>query len=415
MARNNRKNYGKNKNRNHNNKNRNNKNRNRNKGGNVFIPKFYWNNNQGVAGRYAGVLEINEKGWGFIRKLDYEFSYNPKDPFLKPEEVKALELRQGLILEGEFEEDHQGNKHVFSIDFINRQPLEAWTKCARFERQVPIMPVDWIKMGEQAEDIEMRVIDLVSPIGKGQRALIVAPPRTGKTVLLKQIANAVAQNNPDIHLSVLLVDERPEEVTDFIRSTDAEVFASSNDKKTNSHIRITEMALGYAKRKAEMGEDAVLLIDSLTRLGRAYNAVQSNSGRTLSGGLDIRALEIPKKIFGSARKIEGGGSLTIIATCLIETNSRMDDLIFEEFKGTGNMELVLDRELANDRIYPAINITASGTRNEDKFITDSLEERNMVRRYLLKKSPRESMLGLLKVLKNTESNQELLNQIAALV
>jgi transcription termination factor Rho len=270
-------------------------------------------------------------------------------------------------------------------------------------------------MGDQSTNIEMRVIDLVSPIGKGQRALIVAPPRTGKTVLLKQIANSISQNHPDIHLSVLLVDERPEEVTDFIRSTDVAVFASSNDKKTQSHIRITEMALGYAKRKAEMGEDAVLLIDSMTRLGRAYNAVQSNSGRTLSGGLDIRALEIPKKIFGSARKIEGGGSLTIIATCLVETNSRMDDLIFEEFKGTGNMELVLDRELANDRIYPAINITASGTRNEDKFITDSLEERNMVRRYLLKKSPRESMLGLLKVLKNTESNQELLNQIAALV
>jgi transcription termination factor Rho len=276
------------------------------------------------------------------------------------------------------------------------------------------MPVDWIRIGDRAQDTEMRVIDLVAPIGKGQRALIVAPPRTGKTVLLKQIADSIAHHHPDVHLSILLVDERPEEVTDFIRSSNAEVFASSNDRKTQSHIRITEMTLGYAKRKAEMGQDAVLLIDSLTRLGRAYNAIQSNSGRTLSGGLDIRALEIPKKIFGSARKIEGGGSLTIIATCLVETNSRMDDLIFEEFKGTGNMELVLDRELANDRIYPAINITASGTRNEAKFITDSLEERNMVRRYLLKKSPKESMLGLLKVLKNTESNQELLNQIAAI-
>ncbi|RNC83931.1 MAG: transcription termination factor Rho [Balneola sp.] len=400
---------------NRNNKKRNNnKNRNRNQGGNVFIPKFFWNNSLGVAGRYAGVLEINTKGWGFIRKLDYEFSYNPKDPFLKPEEVKALELRQGLVLEGEFEEDNQGNKHVVSVEVVNGQPVKGWTKSSRFERQTPIMPVDWIRLGELPDDTEMRVIDLVAPIGKGQRALIVAPPRTGKTVLLKQIANSLSANHPDIHLSVLLVDERPEEVTDFIRSTDAEVFASSNDKKTQSHIRITEMALGYAKRKAEMGQDAILLIDSLTRLGRAYNAIQTNSGRTLSGGLDIRALEIPKKIFGSARKIEGGGSLTIIATCLVETNSRMDDLIFEEFKGTGNMELVLDRELANDRIYPAINITASGTRNEEKFITDSLEERNMVRRYLLKKSPRESMLGLLKVLKNTESNQELLNQIAAI-
>ncbi|MEQ9090951.1 MAG: transcription termination factor Rho [Balneola sp.] len=405
MARN-KKNY-----KNRNNKNRNNKNR--NKGGNVFIPKFYWKENQGVSGRYAGVLEINEKGWGLIRKLDYEFSYSPQDPFLKPEEVKSLDLRPGLILEGEYEEDKRGNKHVYSVDRINRKEKEAWTKSSRFERQTPIMPVDWIKLGEPSDNIEMRVIDLVAPIGKGQRALIVAPPRTGKTVMLKQIAKSITENHPDIPLSVLLVDERPEEVTDFIRSTDAEVFASSNDNKTQSHIRITEMALGYAKRKAEMGEDSVLLIDSLTRLGRAYNAIQTNSGRTLSGGLDIRALEIPKKIFGSARKIEGGGSLTIIATCLIETNSRMDDLIFEEFKGTGNMELVLDRELANDRIYPSINITASGTRNEEKFITDSLEERNMVRRYLLKKSPKESMLGLLKVLNNTESNQELLNQIAA--
>jgi transcription termination factor Rho len=406
MARN-RKNY-----KNRNNKNRNNNNNNRNKGGKVFIPKFYWKENQGVSGRYAGVLEINEKGWGLIRKLDYEFSYSPQDPFLKPEEVKSLDLRPGLILEGEYEEDKRGNKHVCSVDRINRKDKVAWTKSSRFERQTPIMPVEWIKLGEPSDNIEMRVIDLVAPIGKGQRALIVAPPRTGKTVILKQIAKSITENHPNIPLSVLLVDERPEEVTDFIRSTDAEVFASSNDNKTESHIRITEMALGYAKRKAEMGEDSVLLIDSLTRLGRAYNAIQTNSGRTLSGGLDIRALEIPKKIFGSARKIEGGGSLTIIATCLIETNSRMDDLIFEEFKGTGNMELVLDRELANDRIYPSINITASGTRNEEKFITDSLEERNMVRRYLLKKSPKESMLGLLKVLGNTESNQELLNQIA---
>ena len=395
---------------------RNNKkgNNNRNKGGNVFIPKFYWKNNQGIAGQYAGVLEINAKGWGFIRKLDYEFTYQPQDPFLKPDEVKALDLRPGLVLEGEFEEDNKGHKHVASVDYVNGKPVEAWKKSSRFERQIPIMPIDWIKLGHQPDDVEMRVIDLVSPIGKGQRALIVAPPRTGKTVLLKKIAKSLNDNYDDIHVSVLLVDERPEEVTDFIRTTNAEVFASSNDKNTDSHIRITEMALGYAKRKAEMGEDSVLLIDSLTRLGRAYNAIQSNSGRTLSGGLDIRALEIPKKIFGSARKIEGGGSLTIIATCLVETNSRMDDLIFEEFKGTGNMELVLDRELSNDRIYPAINIQASGTRNEAKFITDSLEERNMVRRYLLKKSPKESMLGLLKVLKNTDSNQELLNQIAAL-
>lgn len=394
---------------------RNNKNRGRKKNKNVFVPRFNEKQNVHVAGEYSGVVEINEKNYGFARKKDYEFSYEPQDPFLNPDEVKHHNLRPGLEIEGEYEEDNQGHRHIHSIEKINGRDPMAWQKTTRFELQTPIMPVEFIELGVDPDDIEMRVIDLVAPIGKGQRALIVAPPRTGKTVLLKKIAESLTTNHPDITTGVLLVDERPEEVTDFLRSTDAEVFASSNDKPTESHIRITELALGYVKRKAEMGDDAVLLIDSLTRLGRSYNNVQENSGRTLSGGLDIRALEIPKKIFGSARKIEGGGSLTIISTCLIETNSRMDDLIFEEFKGTGNMELVLDRELANDRIFPAINISSSGTRNEEKFIPDSIEERNMVRRYLLKKSPKESMQSLLKVLKNTESNEELLNQIAAMV
>lgn len=394
---------------------RNNKNRGHKKNKNVFVPRFNDNRNVEVAGRYKGVVEINEKNYGFARKKDHEFSYEPDDPFLRPDEVKKYNLRPGLEIEGEYEEDNRGHRHIYSIEKINgREPME-WQQSTRFELQTPIMPNEYIKLGVDPEDIEMRVIDLITPIGKGQRALIVAPPRTGKTVLLKKIAESLTENHPDISTGVLLVDERPEEVTDFLRSTEAEVFASSNDKDTQSHVRITELALGYVKRKAEMGDDAVLLIDSLTRLGRAYNNIQESSGRTLSGGLDIRALEIPKKIFGSARKIEGGGSLTIIATCLIETNSRMDDLIFEEFKGTGNMELVLDRELSNDRIYPAINISASGTRNEDKFIGDSMEERNMVRRYLLKKSPKESMRSLLKVLGNTDSNEELLNQIAAMV
>jgi transcription termination factor Rho len=389
--------------------------RNNKKKKNVFIPRFNNRKHVEIAGRYHGITQINEKLYGFARKLDHNFSYEPRDPFLNPDEVKSNELRPGLVIEGEYEEDNHGHRHIHSIEKINGSNPIEWKKTPRFELQTPIMPVEQIELGQDPGDYDMRVIDLIAPIGKGQRALIVAPPRTGKTVLLKEIAHAVCKNYPDIHTSVLLVDERPEEVTDFIRSTEAEVFASSNDKDTQNHLRVTELTLGYAKRKAEMGEDVLLLIDSITRLSRAYNAAQSNSGRTLSGGLDIRALEIPKNIFGSARKIENGGSLTIIATCLIETNSRMDDLIFEEFKGTGNMELMLDRELANDRIFPAINITASGTRNEDKFIEDSMEERNMVRRYLLKKSPKESMTSLLKVLKNTESNDELLNQIAAMV
>ncbi|WP_234568799.1 transcription termination factor Rho [Rhodohalobacter sp. 614A] len=383
------------------------------KGKNIFVPQFHNNQETKIGGRYNGILEINEKGYGFVRRIDFEFSYHPKDPFLKPDEVKLHDLRSGLLIEGEFEQDQSGNRHVYSIEQINGKPSEEWQKINRFELQTPIMPNEYIKLGHNPDDTELRVIDLISPIGRGQRALIVAPPRTGKTVLLKKIAKSLTENYPDISTGILLVDERPEEVTDFLRSTNAEVFASSNDKPTESHIRISEMALGYVKRKAEYGEHAVLLIDSLTRLGRAYNAAQANSGRTLSGGLDIRALEIPKKIFGSARKIEGGGSLTIIATCLIETNSRMDDLIFEEFKGTGNMELVLDRDIANDRIYPAINIAASGTRNEDKFITDSLEERNMVRRFLLKKNPKESLSMLLQVIRRTDSNEELFAQIAA--
>jgi transcription termination factor Rho len=403
-------------------RNNNKKNRNKKRGNNpkqsqqaggVHVPEFLNNQHVSYGGEYAGIVEINEKGYGFIRRLDYEFSKTPKDPFLYPEEVRYNNLKTGLGIRGTLEKDQKGNLHVATIDGLLDSPLEKWSKSSRFELQTPIMPIEHLKLGYEADDVELRVIDLIAPVGKGQRALIVAPPRTGKTVLLKKIAHAIDQHYPGIHLAVLLVDERPEEVTDFMRTTKGKVFASSNDKPTLSHVRISEMALGYVKRLAEMGEDAVLLIDSLTRMGRAYNAAQTGTGRTMSGGLDIRALEIPKKIFGSARKIENGGSLTIIATALVETNSRMDDLIFEEFKGTGNMELVLDREIANDRVFPAINIAASGTRNEMKFIRDSMEERNMVRRYLLKKSPRESMTSLLQVLKRTKSNDELLNQVAA--
>lgn len=376
-----------------------------------FVPKFQDGPDVFVAGTYGGVLEVNDKGYGFIRKIDHEFTYHPTDPFIKPDHVRKQDLKSGLVLEGEFEEDAHGNRRVHSIDRINQRPADEWQKVVRFERQIPEMPTESLTLGANPEETELRALDLIAPIGKGQRALIVAPPRTGKTVLLKQIAGALTEHHPEVHTSILLVDERPEEVTDFLRTTSAEVFASSNDRSTQSHVRIAEMALGYAKRKAESGQDAVLLIDSLTRMSRAYNAAQTGSGRTLSGGLDIRALEVPKRIFGSARAFEGGGSLTIIATCLIETNSRMDDLIFEEFKGTGNMELVLDREVANDRIFPSINILSSGTRNEDKFITDSMDERNAIRRYLLKKSPKDAMLQLLKVIKNTDSNEELFMQL----
>lgn len=379
-------------------------------------PEFVQNQTIVFGGTFHGILEIPPKsnGYGFIRKIDSEFTKSPKDPFLTPDMISYYDLRQGLVLEGETDQDIKGNHRVSIIQHINGRIPDQWSQNTRYEYQTPIMPNAPIKLAHKAEEVDLRVIDLIAPIGKGQRAIIVAPPRSGKTVLLKKIAQAIDTYHPNIHLAVLLVDERPEEVTDFIRTTKGMVFASSNDKPTDSHIRISELALSYVKRMAESGEHAVLLIDSLTRLGRAYNAAATGSGRTMSGGMDIRALEIPKKIFGSARNIENGGSLTIIATCLIETNSRMDDLIFEEFKGTGNMELVLDRELANDRVFPAINITASGTRNEERFIQGSVEERNMLRRYLLKKSPKESMTSLLQVLNRTYSNEELLNQITAL-
>lgn len=396
-----------------------NKHKGRNKGpqkGGFKSPEFVQNAQIIFGGRYRGVLEIPPSygGYGFVRKLDHEFTKTAKDPFLSPDMISFYDLRQGLVIEGELDQDIKGNLRVGSIEKINDKAPDLWTQLPRYEHQTPIMPVEQITLAKTADEIDLRVVDLIAPIGKGQRAIIVAPPRTGKTVLLKRIAHAIDEYHPDIQLAVLLVDERPEEVTDFMRTTKGRVFASSNDKPTESHVRISELALSYVKRRAESGEDAVLLIDSLTRLGRAYNAAATNSGRTMSGGMDIRALEIPKKIFGSARKIEGGGSLTIIATCLVETNSRMDDLIFEEFKGTGNMELVLDRELANDRVFPAINIASSGTRNEERFIEGSLDERNMVRRYLLKKSPKESMTSLLQVLSRTHSNTELLNQISAL-
>jgi transcription termination factor Rho len=377
-------------------------------------PKFIDNNKVVRDIEFTGVVELNPNGYAYVRRLDAEFTETPLDPFVHPEMVKSLEIRPGSELFGIFDEDQYGNKKVVEIFEINGLKPVDWQKTNRFEFQTPIMPVDYLQLGKRPDEFEMRVLDLIAPVGLGQRALIVAPPRSGKTVLLHKIAQMIDEYYKDkIVLGILLVDERPEEVTDFMRTSKGMVFASSNDQPTESHIRITEMTIGYFKRLAEAGHDVVLLVDSITRLGRAYNAAQKGGGRTLSGGLDIRALEIPKKIFGSARKIENGGSLTIIATCLVETNSRMDDLIFEEFKGTGNMEVVLDRELAENRIFPAINIAASGTRNEHKFLPDSVDERTMVRNYLLKKSPSESMISLLQVLKRTESNDELLKQIAA--
>jgi transcription termination factor Rho len=280
-----------------------------------------------------------------------------------------------------------------------------------FNRRTAIDPFERLRLTTGTDDLSMRVVDLLSPVGKGQRALIVAPPRTGKTMLMQAFARSITANHPEVELIVLLIDERPEEVTDMRRTIRGKVFASSSDSDRESHVRIGIITLEYAKRLVEAGKDVVILLDSLTKMGRAFNAVQRGSGKTLSGGVDSRALEIPKKIFGAARALEGGGSLTIIATALIETNSRMDDLIFQEFKGTGNMELVLNRDLSNERIYPAINIPESGTRHEEILFGRETARYQALRRSLHKLKPREAMLAMLKLMERYDTNRKLLARV----
>lgn len=336
--------------------------------------------------------------------------YNSAVPTVHPKLIHQHKLRQGNIIDCKTQRG-SGNFEVTEIKTINSLTPEEWIKCSEFKDGVAIDPIKQIVLTTEPNDYSLRTIDLLCPIGKGQRALIVAPPKAGKTILLKQIAKSIVTNHPDISLIVLLVDERPEEVTDFKRSVNAQVFASSSDSSRGSHVRIASLVLDYAKREVETGKDVVLLIDSLTKMGRAFNAFQPGSGRTMSGGVDIGALEIPKKIFGSARALEGRGSLTIIATILVDTNSRMDELIFQEFKGTGNMELVLNRELANHRIFPAINIQESGTRHEELLFGRLTEKHYALRRLLNNMRPKEAMLNLIKLLDMYSTNRKLLSKI----
>ena len=298
------------------------------------------------------------------------------------------------------------------IHSINGLKPHDWLKCEEFNSGTAIDPCEQIIFTNKPDEYSLRIIDLLCPIGKGQRGLIVAPPKAGKTILLKQIAHSLSANNPDISLVVLLIDERPEEVTDFRRSVRGEVFASSSDSDRESHVRLAQLVLDYTKRKVEAGQNVVLLIDSLTKMGRAFNAFQPGSGRTMSGGVDIRALEIPKKIFGAARALENAGSLTIIASILVDTNSRMDELIFQEFKGTGNMELVLNRELANNRIFPAINIEESGTRHDEILFGRHTDKHYELRRALNNLKPKEGLLSLIKLLDMYPTNRKLLSQIS---
>jgi len=355
---------------------------------------------------------IGDKGFGFVREFRHDCPKGENDAFVSPQLIKKHKLRDGCLIEGMVRPGRKGDMQVSKVDSIMGWPSEAWIKTPNFDKGQIVYPDEKLNMVIGPTNLTTRIVDLASPIGKGQRALIVAPPRTGKTYLLKEIAAAITKNHPEVSLVALLVDERPEEVTDFKRSTSATLFASSNDREEDNHVRVSQLSLEYAKRLVEMGKDVVLLLDSLTRLGRNFNLYQSGSGRTLSGGLDARAMNIPRKIFGAARNIENGGSLTIIATALVNTGSRMDEVIFEEFKGTGNAEIVLDRELADKRIYPAINLRKSGTRNEERLIPrDLLDQYHRLFRALNSRSPVDAMIALQRHMQQSASNEDLLNDL----
>jgi transcription termination factor Rho len=360
--------------------------------------------------RFTGLLEAESRSGGYLRQRSLELDRRPDDPRIEGHIMTRHRLREGCLIECSVTERNR-QKFVGDIYSVNGLSLDAWMKVEDFARRTAIDPHERITLTTGPKDTSMRVVDLLCPLGKGQRALIVSPPKAGKTMIVQQLARSISTNHPDITLMVLLVDERPEEVTDIRRTIHGEVFASSSDSDRENHVRLARLVLEYAKREVEIGKNVVLLLDSLTRMGRAFNAVQRSSGRTLSGGVDIRALEIPKRIFGAARALEGGGSLTIVATALIETGSRMDELIFQEFKGTGNMELVLSRDLADGRIFPAIDITKSGTRREELLFGADTVAYQALRRGLHRMKPREAMLTLLKAIEQYPTNRGLLSRL----
>ncbi len=359
--------------------------------------------------RGSGVLEVLQDGFGFLRAPDYNYLPGPDDIYVSPSQIRRLNLRTGDTIEGEVRAPKDNERYfaLLKVDKVNFERPEASRNKTLFVNLTPLYPEEQINLEDEADNFSTRVMNIVSPLGKGQRGLIVAPPRTGKTVLMQKIARAIVDNHKEINLIVLLIDERPEEVTDMKRNVDAEVVSSTFDEPPQRHIQVAEMVIEKAKRLVEHKKDVVILLDSITRLARAYNTVTPASGKILSGGVEANALHRPKRFFGAARNIEEGGSLTILATALIETGSRMDDVIFEEFKGTGNMEIVLDRKMANRRIYPAIDIQKSGTRKEDLLI--SPEDMNRIwilRKILSSMNPADAMEFLLDKMRQTQTNQE---------
>lgn len=359
-----------------------------------------------------GVLEVMLDGYGFLRSADYNYLNSPDDIYVSPSQIKLFGLKPGDTVSGAIRPPKEGEKYfpLVRVNEINGLRPEYIRDRVQFEYMTPLFPSEkFCLTGNGHNNMSTRVVDLFSPIGKGQRALIVAQPKTGKTMLLQSIANAIADNHPEVYMIVLLIDERPEEVTEMARNVKAEVVASTFDEQASRHVKVAEMVLDKAKRMVESGHDVVIFLDSITRLARAYNSVQPASGKVLSGGVDANALHKPKRFFGAARNTEEKGSLTIIATALIDTGSKMDEVIFEEFKGTGNMELQLDRKLANKRVYPAVDVIASGTRREDLLLPREVMSRTWVlRKYLSDMNPVEAMDFLQKQMGHTDTNEEFL-------
>jgi transcription termination factor Rho len=365
--------------------------------------------------RGEGVLEILPEGYGFLRSPDWNYLYGPDDIYVSPSQIKRFDLRTGDTIQGQVRPPKEGERYLalLKVETVNFKDPDQAKHTVFFDNLKPLYPEERFRLERSDGDLSMRIMDLFSPIGKGQRGLIVSPPKAGKTILLQKIANSISENHPDVKLIVLLIDERPEEVTDMERSVDGEVISSTFDEPADRHVQVADMVIEKAKRLVENGYDVVILLDSITRLARAQNVVVPHSGKILSGGVDAHALHKPKRFFGAARNIEEGGSLTIVATALIDTGSRMDEVIFEEFKGTGNMELVLDRSLSDRRIYPAIDINRSGTRHEELLIPENQLQRIwLLRKFLNDMGPSEAMEFLIEKIKRTDDNEGFLGSMS---
>jgi len=361
-----------------------------------------------------GVLEMMPDGYGFLRSSDYNYLSSPDDVYVSPSQIKLFGLKTGDTVYGSVRPPKEGEKYfaLLKVETINGKSPEEVRDRVPFDYLTPLFPFERLNLTTKSDHYSTRIMDLFTPIGKGQRGLIVAQPKTGKTMLLKELANAIAENHPECYLMIVLVDERPEEVTDMERSVKAEVIASTFDEPAEKHVKVSTIALQKAKRLVECGHDVVILLDSITRLARAHNTVAPSSGKVLSGGVEANAMQKPKQFFGAARKIENGGSLTIIATALVETGSKMDEVIFEEFKGTGNMELQLERKLSNKRIYPAIDIVSSSTRRDDLLLDkDTFQRMWVLRKHMADMNPEEAINVLLKNMKGTKDNAEFLTSM----